>query len=136
MSDNKIAILADRLTKLTVDYQQGKAALLKVAHEAGIDPVTLQRLAGLALTDADTIGLLQQEIRLLEQLLYDAERVIEYCDYTIDRLARDLENQRRHAIKVDDYGRPEVVAQALEPTQRSWPRSRRQALADRILRRV
>ena len=82
---------------------------------------------------ADTIEFFQQRMRLLEQLLYDAERVIEYCDYTIDRLARDLENQRRHAIKVDDYGRPEVVAQILKHSLR-WPRARWQALADRIRR--
>ena len=37
--------------------------------------------------DADTIEFLQQQMRLLEQLLYDAERVIEDRDHTIDRLS-------------------------------------------------
>ena len=84
---------------------------------------------------ADTIEFLQQRMRLLEQLVYDAERVIEDCDHTIDRLARDLENHRRHAIKVADYERPELVAQILEHSLRAWPRARWQALADRLRHR-
>jgi hypothetical protein len=81
---------------------------------------------------ADTTEFLQQRIRLLEQLVYDAERVIEDRDHTIDRLRRDLENHRRHAIEAADYERPEVVAQILEHRLRGWPRARWQALADRI----
>jgi hypothetical protein len=81
---------------------------------------------------ADTIEFFQQRMRLLEQLLYDAERVIEDRDHTNDGLRRHLENQRRHAIKVDDYERPEVVAQILEHSLRGWPRARWQALADLI----
>ena len=85
------------------------------------------------MTDAVAdIEFLQQQMRLLEQRLYDAERVIEDLDHTIDRQRRDLENHRRHAIKVDDYERPEVVAQILEHNLRGWPRARWQALADLI----
>ena len=71
-------------------------------------------------------------MRLPEQRHYDAERVIEDRDHTIDRQERELENHRRHAIEVDDYERPEVVAQILEHRLRGWPRARWQALADRI----
>ena len=52
------------------------------------------------------------------------KREIEERDQTIDRLTRDLENA--------DYERPEVVAQILEHSLRSWPRARWQALADLI----
>ena len=83
------------------------------------------------MTDADTIALLQQQIRLLEQ---HAEREIEDRDQTIDRQARDLENHRRHAIKVDDYERPEVVAQMLKHSLRGWPQARWLALVELILR--
>ena len=86
------------------------------------------------MTDADTIEFLQQRIRQLEQLVCDGERVIEDRDHTIVRLRRDLENHRRHAIKVADYERPEVVAEILKHNLRGWPRARWQALADRIRR--
>ena len=76
----------------------------------------------------------QQQNRLLEQCLDDAERVIEDRDHTIDRMSRENENLRRRALKFGDYERPEVVAEALEPILRRWPRERRQALADLITR--
>ena len=82
----------------------------------------------------DTIQLLQQRIRLLEQQRNDAERVIEERDQTIDRQAREHENLRQHAIKLDDCPRPEVVAQILKHILRSWPRARWQALIDHIRR--
>ena len=71
-------------------------------------------------------------IDCFEQQLCDAERVIEDRDHTIERQARDLENQRRHAIEFADYERPEVVAQIFEHSLRGWPRARWQALADLI----
>ena len=53
------------------------------------------------MTDAVAdIEFFQQQMRLLEQRLYDAERVIEDRDHTIDRLEREIENLRRHAIEV------------------------------------
>ena len=85
------------------------------------------------MTDAVAdIEFFQQQMRLLEQLLYDAERVIEDRDHTIDCLTRDLENHRQHAMKVGDYERPEVVVQILEHNLRGWPRARWQALVDLI----
>jgi hypothetical protein len=83
---------------------------------------------------ADTIECLQQRMRLLEQLVCDAERVIEDRDHTIERQKRDLENHRLHAMMVDDYERPEVIAQILKHRLRGWPRARWQALADCIRR--
>ena len=87
------------------------------------------------MTDADTIEFLQQRIRQLEQLVCDGERVIEDHEHTNDRQARDLENQRQHALELGDYERPEVVAQILKHSLRGWPRARWQALADLLLTR-
>ena len=67
------------------------------------------------MTDAVAdIEFFQQQMRLVEQLLYDAERVIEDRDHTIDRLTRENENLRRQAMKFDDNERPEVVFQILK----------------------
>ena len=67
------------------------------------------------MTDAVAdIEFFQQQMRLLEQLLYDAERVIEDRDQTIECLRCEHENLRLQAMKFHDNERPEVVAQILK----------------------
>ena len=85
------------------------------------------------MTDAvSDIEFFQQQMRLLEQWLCDAERMMEDLNHANDRQARDLENQRRHAMKFDDFERPEVVVQALKRNLPDWTRKRWQELADLI----
>jgi hypothetical protein len=66
----------------------------------------------------------------------NADATIQELEQTIERLVHELKNERRQRLELGDYARPEDVAEALEErTLRSWPRSRRQALADLIVRR-
>jgi uncharacterized coiled-coil protein SlyX len=80
-----------------------------------------------------TDDFLQSRIRLLEQRLYDAERMIEDLNHANDRQAREIENLRPQAMKFDDYERPEVVLQLLKNKLR-WQRERWQVLIDGIAR--
>jgi hypothetical protein len=86
-----------------------------------------------AMTD-DTIQFLQQRMRLLEQRHYDAERVIEDRDHTIDRLRRENTNLRWQAMKFDVFERPEVVAQALKHNLPDYTKDRWQRLIELIAR--
>ena len=44
MTDNRIAVVAERLLKLADDYKSSRAALLDEARKADIDPAALGRL--------------------------------------------------------------------------------------------
>jgi hypothetical protein len=97
------------------------------AHTAPVDNF----VRGLAMTD---IEFFEERDRLLLQRLCDAEREIEDLKNANERQACDRENERRLAPEFGDYERPEVVAKALEPILRRWPRERRQGLAHLITR--
>ena len=83
---------------------------------------------------ADTIESLQQQIRLLEQWLDDAERAIEDRAQMIDRLMRELENHRRQALLFTDCERPGDVAQILRHRLPGWSKADWEALIDFIRR--
>ena len=81
--------------------------------------------------DVATIQFLRN-VRLLEQRLLDAERVIEDRDQANDRQKRDLEHHRQHAMSSATTSGPRSSPKSSSTTCAAGTRARWQALADRI----
>jgi hypothetical protein len=85
MTDNRIAVVAERLMKLTDDYKSSRVALLDEARNADIDPSALARLVGWSRKSEQER--LEQEA-LDHQYRYLAGSILKRCRCTGERTGR------------------------------------------------